>query len=108
MDSHNIDSHNVSVHILDKIYQIKCPQDSVQSLQDAAIYVDKKMREIRDKGKVVDRDRAAVGAALNIAHEFLNIEQKENKKMSMMAERINEMHQHIEEVFVQSDQAELL
>jgi cell division protein ZapA len=93
---------------LDKIYQIKCPPDSVQELQDAATFLDKKMREIRDGGKVVGLDRVAVVAALNIAYDFLSIEQKENAKVETMATRIRDMQRRIEELFTQADQGELL
>ena len=100
--------HNVSVQILDKIYQIKCPPDSVQELQDAAVYVDQKMRDVRDGGKVVGTDRVAVVAALNIAYALLNAEQKENKYVEVMSERICDMQKRIEEALVQHEQKELL
>ena len=35
-------------------------------------YLDAKMREIRDGGKVIERERIAILAALNIAHELLS------------------------------------
>jgi len=62
----------VSIHILDKEYLVACPEDERQDLLASADYLDKKMREIRDSGKVVGQDRLAVMAALNIAHELLN------------------------------------
>ena len=40
-------------------------------LQDAVAFLDRRMREIRDGGKVAGADRIAVMAALNIAHELL-------------------------------------
>ena len=43
-------NNHVSVNILDKPYQVKCPPENVQELQSAANYVDQKMREIRDSG----------------------------------------------------------
>ena len=46
-------SHNVAVKLLDKTYQIRCPSDKVQELQDAAEFLNSHMREIRDKGKVI-------------------------------------------------------
>lgn len=61
----------VTVYILDKEYRVACPDDERGALAESARYLDRKMREIRDSGKVVGADRIAAMAALNIAHELL-------------------------------------
>ncbi len=61
----------VSVRILEKEYQVACPDDQVDALSASARYLDRQMSEIRDTGKVFGLDRIAVMAALNIANEFL-------------------------------------
>ena len=66
----------VSVRLLDREYQVACPMDERSDLLDSAEYLDGKMREIRDTGKVVGLDRIAVIAALNIANEL--IKQRKN------------------------------
>ena len=58
-------SQNITVKILEKNYQIKCPEDSVNELKEAATFVDEEMRKIRDSGKVIGVDRIAVICALN-------------------------------------------
>lgn len=61
----------VTVQILDKDYPIACPPQQRANLENAARYLDGKMREIRNSGKVIGAERIAVLAALNIAHELL-------------------------------------
>jgi len=99
--------HNMSVQILDKHYQIKSPADCVQELQDAAVYVDKEMRKVRDSGRVVGVDRIAIITALNIAYKFLNSEQKENKYLGSMSDRISDMQKRISEILTIREQTEL-
>jgi cell division protein ZapA len=53
----------VSVRLLDREYQVACPAEERSDLLDSAEYLDGKMREIRDSGKVVGLDRIAVIAA---------------------------------------------
>ncbi len=65
------ESATVTVRILEKEYFVSCPQDERADLLDSAEYLNKKMREIRDSGKVVGADRIAVMAALNLARELL-------------------------------------
>ena len=66
----------VSVRILDKEYQVNCPEDEIDELNASARYLDAQMRGIRDSGKVLGLDRMAVMAALNIANDLLHIKQR--------------------------------
>lgn len=61
----------VSVRILDKEYQVACPQEEVDALAASARHVDQQMRKIRESGKVFGLDRIAVMTALNMANELL-------------------------------------
>ena len=56
----------VSVRLLDREYQVACPSEERADLLDSAEYLDAKMREVRDTGKVVGLDRIAVISALNL------------------------------------------
>lgn len=63
--------HTVTVKILDKDYQVACPEEQEAQLVASAKYLDKQMRDIRDSGKVIGLERIAVMAALNIGYELL-------------------------------------
>ena len=64
-------AQTVLVHILDKEYQVACPEGQQEDLIVSARYLDRQMRSIRDTGKVIGLERIAVMAALNISHELL-------------------------------------
>jgi cell division protein ZapA len=61
----------VDVTIFGRQYKVACNDDERAELAEAVTYLDQKMREIRDRGKVAGVDRIAVMAALNIAHDLL-------------------------------------
>ena len=65
------DLQRVTVRLLDKEYQVACPEDEREALVESAELLNRKMKEIRDSGKVVGVDRIAVMAALNLCHEML-------------------------------------
>ena len=67
----NEDMQRVTVRLLDKEYQVACPEDEREALLESAELLNRKMKEIRDSGKVVGVDRIAVMAALNLCHEML-------------------------------------
>ena len=64
-------SNALDVQILDREFRVACPDDEKAELLEAVGYLDKKMREIRDAGKVASTERIAIMAALNIATSYL-------------------------------------
>lgn len=97
----------VSVHILDKDYLVACREDEREALQDTARYLDHKMREIRDTGKVVGVERIAVMAALNIAHDLLQNKSLRDDQAHSMSARIRALQDKIELALNQGKQMEL-
>jgi cell division protein ZapA len=87
----------ITVNILDRDYQIACKNDEKESLLAAAKYLDQKMREIRDRGNVIGIDRIAVMAALNIAHDFLQLKPLEEEQRSI-AGRISALKRTVAEI----------
>lgn len=66
----------VKIYILDREFVIACPEEERPALLQAAAFLNQKMQEIRDKGKVIGIDRIAVLAALNLAHELQRTRQE--------------------------------
>lgn len=64
--------NTVTVTILEKEYQVACPEEKQADLIVSAKYLDKQMRSIRETGKVIGLERIAVMAALNISYELLH------------------------------------
>jgi cell division protein ZapA len=54
---------------------VACPKNEHDSLNKAAKYLDKKMRNIQKSGRVIDAERCAIMAALNITNDLLIIQQ---------------------------------
>ena len=98
----------VTVSILDKEYLIACSDDERHDLIRSADFLDKKMREIRDHGKVIGADRIAVMAALNISHELLNGSDQSAKNGSndQVGTRIKGLQEKIEQALFKSQQME--
>ena len=63
---------NVDVSIMGREFRIACPEEEVEGLLSAVDFLDRRMGEIRDSGKLVGVERIAIMAALNITNELLN------------------------------------
>lgn len=86
----------IKVHLLGKEYPIVCPQNEEHDLLIAARYLDDKMRQIRDTGRVFGAERIAVMAALNIAHEYIQMQQQNRLLSAGLSERLSAMHDKID------------
>ena len=87
---------HVIVKILEKEYQISCLASERNALLDSAEALNKKMREIRDSGKVVGLDRIAVMAALNMAHDLIQAETKDQVIESSLGTRLKIMADQVD------------
>lgn len=97
----------ITIHILDKEYMIACDENERHDLQRSAEYLDKKMREIRDSGKIIGLDRIAVMAALNITHEFLTQDSDTIKADVSVGTRIRSIQEKIDDALYRSRQLEI-
>jgi cell division protein ZapA len=61
----------LDVSILGREYRVACKESEKDELMQAVQFIDRRMREIRDTGKIAGTERIAVMAGLNIAHELL-------------------------------------
>lgn len=96
----------VSVRILEKEFVVACPVDERSALLDSAELVDRRLREIRESGKVVGLDRMAVMTALNLAHDLLKVQQQEQALEHTATRRVSAMRERIDSELVKLKQLE--
>lgn len=65
------DAKGVSITVMGREFRVAAPDGEERQLLASVDFLNKKMREVRDTGKVVGNERIAIMAALNIAHEHL-------------------------------------
>jgi cell division protein ZapA len=97
----------LSVRILEKEFFVACPHEERSDLLDSAEFLNARMREIRDSGKVVGLDRIAVIAALNLANELLKLRNKDHRLEDEMGGRVRAMRERIDAALASSQQLEL-
>ena len=98
------DSKGIDINILGREFRVSCPEDEQETLLSAATYLDKKMREIRDQGKVIGVERIAVMAALNMAYELLSTQLGGGFDMIEIKRRMSSMEALMDETLVEQNQ----
>ena len=97
----------ISVRLLDREYQVACPSEERADLLDSAEYLDGKMREVRDAGKVVGLDRIAVISALNLANELIKLRRHGSTLDGDVGARIRTLRERVEAALERGQQLEL-
>jgi cell division protein ZapA len=97
----------ISVRLLDREYQVACPTEERADLLDSAEYLDAKMREVRDGGKVIGLDRIAVISALNLANELIKLRRHGSTLDGDVGARIRTLRERVEAALERGQQMEL-
>lgn len=82
------DNSGITIEIMGRAYQIKCPASEVESLQEAAHFFEEKMRVLRESGNVLSIDRIILITALNITHDYLNLENQIQNRLCDLQDKI--------------------
>ena len=93
----------VIIHIMDSEYRVSCPEGEEEKLVEAARYLNEKMQEIRDSGKVIGVDRIGVMVALNISYELLKCKQDSAEAGQWINDHLRRLLSKIETAFDKSD-----
>lgn len=85
------DNNILSFQLLDKTWQIRCPEDKVQDLQKCARYLDNKMREISSTAKIMGSERVIVMAAINVIYDMLLQQSQKDIYIDSLSSRVREL-----------------
>ena len=94
----------LDVTIMGREFRVACPEDEQRELLASVEYLDRKMREIRDSGKVIGIERIAIMAALNIAHELLTTRVGAGFDVAEFKRRMQNMQDQLDRAMAEQDE----
>ena len=68
------EAKGITINVMGREFRVAAPEGEERQLVASVELLNRKMKEIRDGGKVVGNERIAIMAALNIAHEHLQLQ----------------------------------
>ena len=89
-------SEPIAVSILDREFLVACTPEERPGLIAAAAMVDGRMREVRNNARSASADRIAVMAALNIAHELLQLKQSSTQTDSAIGGELDALKHRLD------------
>jgi cell division protein ZapA len=92
---------SVSVKLLNKDFQVSCPAGLEEQLLEASEYLDQKMKDIRNTGRVIGMERIAIMAALNLSNELLLYRKQKEEYIQTVTEQIDRLQNKIDEALIE-------
>jgi len=99
------DAKGLQITIMGRNFRVSCKEEEQASLLEAVDYLNHRMEDIRDQGKIVGLERIAIMAALNITHEFLGAKVGGDFDMASFKRRMSHMETVIDQAI--AEQAKL-
>lgn len=89
----------VNIKILDREFTVGCEPDERDGLLAAAQLLDSRMREIRGNNRMAALDRVAVLAALNLAHEYMQLKSETQLREQTLNRTLGDMNRKLDGLF---------
>lgn len=91
----------VTVKLLNKDFQVSCPIGLEEQLEEAAAYLDQKMQDIRNNGRVIGLERIAIMAALNLSNELILYRRQKDEYIQTVTAQIDRLQNKIDEALIE-------
>ncbi len=87
-----------TIRLLNKSYDIKCPEKEQQNLQLAAQKLNAQLLKAKTEFKKIDDAQAFVLAALNISHELITTQSQQKEQREQLTQFISNLESKINQV----------
>ena len=93
----------LAINLMGRDFKVACADGEEKQLLASVNYVNQRIQEIKDSGKVVGTERIALIAALNITHEFLNARNPRGFDSAELKSRIQALQAAIDDALAEQD-----
>jgi cell division protein ZapA len=102
------ENKSVSIHIMGNEYHVSSPENEIEKLENAARALDKRMREIKEGGRVIGLERVAVMAALNLSYELMHGESSSAEETAQIDSRLLKLTEKVDSALAANAQSDLI
>ena len=87
-----------TIRLLNKSYELKCPENETDSLQRAALKLNAHLLEKKNKFKHLDDYQILMLAALHISHELITCQAQQEQRRQQLTQFISTLENKISQV----------
>lgn len=83
------------INIMGREFSISCPDEEREEILKAVEFLNSKIQEIKNEGRIVDSERVIIAAALGISHELLVLRRSNGFDIDDIKRRITNIRNKI-------------
>ena len=87
-----------TIRLLNKSYELKCPENETENLQRAALKLNAHLLEKKNKFKQLDDYQILMLAALHISHELITCQEQQEQRRQQLTQFISTLENKISQV----------
>ncbi|CEK09180.1 cell division protein ZapA [Legionella hackeliae] len=91
-------SKSCSIKLMNKYYEVKCPDTEVENLQQAADKLNEHLLNNKKKFKQLDEFQTLLLAALNVSHELITCQRQQEQQRLQVTQFISSLENKIHQV----------
>ncbi|KTC86857.1 cell division protein ZapA [Legionella brunensis] len=91
-------SKSCSIKLMNKTYEIKCPDSEMENLQQAAEKLNEQLLHNKKKFKQLDEFQTLLLAALNVSHELIACQRQQEQQRLQVTQFISSLENKIHQV----------
>lgn len=95
--SFTMSNHAVEIEILGKLTRVNCPPGQEESLRQAALDLDNRLKEMNERTKVSNTEKLLTIAALNVCYELQQIKSEKSNNQDQISKRIEQLSASLDE-----------
>lgn len=88
-------TNQCTIQLMNKSYKIKCPVEEMDNLQLAAKKLNATISQKKSQFKTLEPTQVLLLAALDLSHELINQEQKQNQQREQLAEFVHSLEERL-------------
>lgn len=104
MSISQIENNIVSVRLLGKHYNIKCPPEQAEELQEAAQHIENRLHEMKSVNGSSNTDRMLVVIALNLCHELMTLKKERANQVDSIDDKLRSLQARISEFLTSEEE----
>ncbi|MDI9818969.1 MULTISPECIES: cell division protein ZapA [unclassified Legionella] len=91
-------SKSCSIKLMNKSYEIKCPDSEIDNLQQAAEKLNEHLLQNKKKFKQLDDFQTLLLAALHVSHELISCQRQQEQQRQQVTQFISSLENKIHQV----------
>jgi len=92
-------SDPVALRLIDREFLIACSPEEREGLLEAAVFLDRKMRELRANARAPSFERLAVLAAISVTHELMALRKQHETQEQRLSEGLAALRHKLDAAF---------